>query len=100
MKIMVLGSGPDRLGKTGEMDRFAFQALRFLKEQGHEVIWVDENPATSASSGNLAARVYLEPFTLNQLEKIIEREKPEGILYGFGGCLAMHLLIWILPWLP
>ena len=38
MKIMVLGSGPDRLGKTGEMDRFAFQALRFLKEQGHEVV--------------------------------------------------------------
>ncbi len=46
MKIMVIGSGPDRIGKTAELDRFAFQALRFLKEQGHEPVWVDENPVT------------------------------------------------------
>ena len=95
MKIMVLGSGPDRLGKTGEMDRFAFQALGFLKEKGHEAIWVDENPATMTGTGNVAARVYLEPLTLTQLEKIVDYEKPDGILYGFGGYLAMHLVIFM-----
>ena len=72
---MVLGSGPDRLGKTGELDRFAFQALRFLKEQGHEVIWVDENPATTASSGNLAA-------TEAQYQQTIASMRPEQFSSG------------------
>lgn len=48
MKIMVLGSGPERIGKTGELDRFAIQAFRYLKREGHEIVWVDNNPAILA----------------------------------------------------
>jgi len=95
MKIIVFGAGPDRIGKTGELDRFAIQGIRFLKEEGNEIIWVDNNPVTLASVSGQAHRVYLEPLTLNLLEKIIEQERPDGIMHAFGGCLAMHLAIFL-----
>ncbi len=95
MKILMIGTGPDRIGKTSELDRFAVQALRFLGKEGHGIVWVDDNPATLASSRDLADRVYLEPLTLKVIEKIIEREKPDGIMYGFGGNLAAHLVIFL-----
>lgn len=95
MKIMMLGSGPDRIGKTGELDCFMVKALRFLKKEGHELVVVDQNPATLASSGEYAFRVYLEPLTLEFLEKIIANEEPEAMIYGFGGCLATRLLIFL-----
>ena len=95
MKIMLLGPGPDRIGKTSELDRYAVQALRFLRNEGHRVVWVDDNPATLASSRGQADSVYLEPLTLRLLERIIERERPEGLMYGFGGSLATHLVIFL-----
>lgn len=95
MKILILGSGSDRIGKTGELDRFAIQALRFLKMEGNEIIWVDNNPITLTSASKQASRVYLEPMTLKLLEKIIAREKPDAIMHNFGGCLAMHLVIFL-----
>jgi len=95
MKIMILGPGPDRIGKTGELDRLAMQGLRFLRKESHRVIWVDDNPATLASSQDLTERVYLEPLNLKVLEKIIEEEKPDGLMYCFGGNLAAHLVIFL-----
>ena len=92
---MVLGSGPDRIGKTAELDRFASQALRYLRKQGHEPVWVDENGVSIAGAPHDAARVYLEPLILDRLAKIIEQEKPDCILYGFGGLLAVHLVVFM-----
>ncbi len=95
MKIMALGSGTDRIGKTGELDRFSVQALRFLKKEGHEVVWVDDNPVTLSSALGLASRVFLEPLTLKMLEGIIAQERPDSIMHCTGGCLATHLAIFL-----
>lgn len=95
MKILFLGSGPDRIGKTGELDRFALQGLRFIKSEGHELIWVDNNPITLTSVSREVHRVYLEPLTLKMLERIIEQEKPWAIMPTFGGNIAMHLVIFL-----
>jgi len=95
MRILTIGSGPERIGKTGHYDRFALQALQFLMKEGHEVVWVDDNPATLTSCPDQTKRVYLEPLNLKLLEEIIEQEKPDGILPTFGGDLAMHLLVFL-----
>lgn len=95
MKILVLGSGPELLGKTGYYERFAVQAIQFLRNAGHEVVWVDDNPATLASANGRADGVYLEPLTLKVLENIIELEKPDSITHFLGGYQALHLLIFL-----
>ena len=95
MKILVLGSGPDRIGKTGELDRFAVQGLDYLMEQGHEIVWIDSNPATLASSQARGYRVYIEPMNIEVLKKVLDLEKPEAVMHTFGGYLAQHLLIFL-----
>ncbi|MEE9517510.1 MAG: hypothetical protein V3V52_10415 [Candidatus Adiutricales bacterium] len=95
MKILALGSGPDRIGKTGELDRFAVQGLDYLMEQSHEVVWIDSNPATLASSKALGCRVYIEPMNIEVLKKVLDLERPEAVMHTFGGYLAQHLLIFL-----
>ncbi len=93
MKILILGSGPERLGKMGELNGFVKEGLKFCRRKNINVVYVDSNPVApfSAETGN--GRVYIEPMTLPVLEKIIEIEKPAGILSAFGGQLALHLII-------
>ena len=91
MKIIVLGSGPDRIGKTSELDKFASKALSFLKKEKIEVVYVDSNPMALAGTPTTDNRVFLEPLTLKVLENIIEIEKPDGIIFCFGGFLAIRL---------
>ena len=71
MKILMIGSGPEQIGKTGTYDRFSVEACRFLRAEGHETVWVDNNPATLASGAGVADRVYLEPLTSHFLEKVL-----------------------------
>ncbi|MDD5203965.1 MAG: hypothetical protein PHS17_01015 [Desulfobacterales bacterium] len=94
MKIMMIGPGPDRIGKTGEWIRFALQAVRFFRKEGHEILCVDDSPVT-LFNGVDGVRSYLEPLTLKRLEAIIEQEKPQAVVYAFGGCLATHLVIFL-----
>ena len=95
MKILVLGSGPDRIGKTGELDRSAVQGLDYIMEQGHEVVWIDSNPATLASSQAVGCRVYIEPMNIEVIKKVLDLERPEAVMHTFGGYLAQHLLIFL-----
>ena len=95
MKILAVGSGPERIGKSGVFDRFSLEAFQFLKEQGHKLVWIDDNPTTLASNPGSGVRVYLEPLNLKSLEKVIEKEKPDAIMHVLGGCLASHLLFFL-----
>ncbi len=95
MKVMVLGSGPERIGKTGELDRFAYRALEFLRRLNVHVVYVDSNPASMAASPAPHTTVYIEPLTLMNLQRIVERERPNGITHSFGGRLAIHLAVFL-----
>lgn len=92
-KILILGSGPDRVGKSGELDSYAIRAIRYLKSKRYKVVWADENPMTLASSRSYSSKVYIEPMSINFLSDIIEREKPDELLYFLGGDLGVHLAI-------
>jgi carbamoyl-phosphate synthase large subunit len=95
MKIMILGSGPERIGKTGELDRMANQAINYLVKEGHEIVYVDSNPNCIASNHRKMVTVYMEPLNLACVERIIEKEKPNSLIYSFGGRLATHLAIFL-----
>lgn len=89
-KVLLLGSGALKIGEAGEFDYSASQALKALKEEGLETILVNPNIATYQTSQHLASKVYLLPITPEFVEKVIEREKPDGILLGFGGQTALN----------
>ncbi len=89
-KILVLGSGALKIGQAGEFDYSGSQALKALKEEGVETILVNPNIATIQTSQTLADRIYFLPITTYFVEKIIEREKPDGILLAFGGQTALN----------
>lgn len=95
MKILILGSGADSIGRTGEFSRFAVQGMRFLQARGHQMVLVDQNPVTLAGALGIAGCVYSEPLTLNFIEKIMELERPDGIMHCFGGSLGAHLVIFL-----
>ena len=95
MKILMIGSGPDRLGKAGELDRLAVQARGWLLDQGHQLVWLDSNPSAIMSRPVKGCRVYLEPLDLDTLVKLIELEMPHALIYDFGGRLAQHLTIFL-----
>ncbi|MEW6295250.1 MAG: carbamoyl-phosphate synthase (glutamine-hydrolyzing) large subunit [Candidatus Diapherotrites archaeon] len=88
-KVLLLGSGGIRIGQAAEFDYSGSQALKALKEEGIETVLVNPNIATIQTS-ELADKVYLEPITPEFLEKIIELEKPDGILLSFGGQTALN----------
>ncbi|MBW2094524.1 MAG: hypothetical protein JRI80_06505 [Deltaproteobacteria bacterium] len=95
MKVMMLGSGPERIGKTGELDRFAYEAINYLTKEGHSVVYVDSNPLTLASVPRKGVTVFIEPMTLQSVARIIESQRPTGIICAFGGLLATHLGIFL-----
>src|SRR6202140_4138703 len=89
-KILVIGSGPIVIGQGCEFDYSGVQACKALKEEGYEVILVNSNPATIMTDPEFAARTYIEPITIEILEKIIEREKPDALLPTLGGQTALN----------
>lgn len=90
-KVMIIGSGPIVIGQAAEFDYSGTQACKAIKEEGIETVLVNSNPATIMTDLHVADQVYIEPLTVEALEKIIERERPDGILAGFGGQTALNL---------
>jgi len=89
-KILILGSGALKIGEAGEFDYSGSQAIKALKEEGIEVVLINPNIATIQTSEYLADRVYFLPVTPDFVEKVIAREKPDGILLSFGGQTALN----------
>ena len=92
-KVMVIGSGPIIIGQAAEFDYAGSQACRALKEEGLEVVLVNSNPATIMTDANIADRVYIEPLTVDFLEEIISKERPDGLLATLGGQAGLNLAV-------
>ena len=90
-KALIIGSGPIIIGQAAEFDYSGTEAAKAIKEEGIETILVNSNPATIMTDYNISDKVYIEPLTVEALEKIIEKERPDGILAGFGGQTALNL---------
>jgi len=90
-KIMVIGSGPIIIGQACEFDYSGTQACKALKEEGYEVVLVNSNPATIMTDPQMADKTYLEPLTIENMEKIIVREKPDALLPNLGGQTGLNL---------
>ena len=89
-KVLVLGSGALKIGQAGEFDYSGSQALKALKEEGIETVLINPNIATVQTSENISDKVYFLPVTPYFVERVIEKEKPDGILLSFGGQTALN----------
>ena len=89
-KVLVIGSGPIVIGQAAEFDYAGTQACRYLKEEGLEVVLVNSNPATIMTDKDIADKVYIEPLTVDVLQKIIEVEKPDSLLPNMGGQAGLN----------
>jgi carbamoyl-phosphate synthase large subunit len=89
-KVLVLGSGALKIGEAGEFDYSGSQALKALKEEGIETVLINPNIATVQTSEGSADKVYFLPITPYFVEKVIQKEKPEGVLLAFGGQTALN----------
>lgn len=89
-KVVILGSGALKIGEAGEFDYSGSQAIKALKEEGIATVLVNPNIATIQTSDYLADKVYFLPVTPEFVEKIIDKERPDGILLGFGGQTALN----------
>lgn len=89
-KILILGSGALKIGEAGEFDYSGTQAIKALKEEGKTVILVNPNIATIQTSEDLADEIYFLPVSAEFVERVIEKEKPDGILLSFGGQTALN----------
>lgn len=90
-KILLLGSGGLRIGQAGEFDYSGSQAIKALKEEGLKVVLANPNIATVQTDAHMADTLYLQPLNVDVVGQIIEKEKPDGILLGFGGQTALNL---------
>ena len=90
-KILVIGSGPIVIGQAAEFDYAGTQACKSLREEGIETVLVNSNPATIMTDTDVADRVYVEPLTVPVLDRIMEREKPDGLLPTLGGQTGLNL---------
>ena len=89
-KVLVLGSGALKIGEAGEFDYSGSQALKALREEGIETVLINPNIATVQTSEGVADKVYFLPVTPFFVEKVILKEKPQGILLSFGGQTALN----------
>jgi len=89
-KVLVLGSGAIKIGEAAEFDYSGSQCLKALREEGIETVLINPNIATIQTDPRLAGKVYLLPVTPEYVEKVIEKERPDGILLGFGGQTALN----------
>ncbi|WP_027632471.1 carbamoyl-phosphate synthase large subunit [Clostridium hydrogeniformans] len=92
-KVLVVGSGPIIIGQAAEFDYSGTQACEALREEGVEVVLINSNPATIMTDKEVADKVYIEPLTIEFVEKIIKKEKPDSILAGMGGQTALNLAV-------
>ncbi len=91
--VLVIGSGPIIIGQAAEFDYAGTQACKALREEGIKVILVNSNPATIMTDGDIADVVYIEPLTSESIEKIIAKERPEGLLPTLGGQTGLNLAV-------
>ncbi len=92
-KIFIIGSGPIVIGQACEFDYSGTQACKALREEGYEVVLVNSNPATIMTDPETANRTYIEPLTVEVLERIIDRERPDALLPTVGGQTALNLAV-------
>ncbi|OGI17097.1 MAG: carbamoyl phosphate synthase large subunit [Candidatus Melainabacteria bacterium RIFOXYA12_FULL_32_12] len=92
-KVLVIGSGPIIIGQAAEFDYAGTQACKALKDEDLEVILVNSNPATIMTDDNMADRVYIQPLTVEALDYIINKERPDGLLATLGGQTGLNLAV-------
>ena len=92
-KILVIGAGPIIIGQACEFDYSGTQACKALKDEGYKVILINSNPATIMTDPGVADQTYIEPITINVLEEIIKKEKPNAILPTMGGQTALNIAL-------
>ena len=93
MKVLIIGSGPILIGQAAEFDYAGTQACRALREEGIETVLVNSNPATIMTDPGVADVTYLEPLTVEVLERIIAKERPDGLLATLGGQTGLNLAV-------
>ncbi|QLI78844.1 carbamoyl phosphate synthase large subunit [Bacillus pumilus] len=91
--ILVIGSGPIIIGQAAEFDYSGTQGCMALKEEGYKVILVNNNPATIMTDESFADEIYFEPLSVDSVTRIIEKEKPDGLLANLGGQTALNLAV-------
>ena len=92
-KVLVIGSGPIIIGQAAEFDYAGTQACRAIKEEGIEVILLNSNPATIMTDTHIADQVYIEPITVDTVRKILEKDKPDGIIANLGGQVGLNMAL-------
>ena len=92
-RVLVIGSGPIVIGQACEFDYSGSQACKALRAEGLEVVLVNSNPATIMTDPELADRTYVEPLTVEVVEAIIARERPDAVLPTVGGQTALNLAV-------
>jgi len=92
-KILLIGSGPIIIGQACEFDYSGVQAIKSLKEEGYQVVLINSNPATIMTDPEMADAVYIEPLTVEFLEKVIAKERPDAVLPTMGGQTGLNLAV-------
>ncbi|MBK5241201.1 carbamoyl-phosphate synthase large subunit [Clostridium sp.] len=92
-KVLVIGSGPIIIGQAAEFDYSGTQACQSLKEEGINVVLINSNPATIMTDKEIADKIYIEPLTVEFIEKIIAKERPDSLLCGMGGQTGLNLAV-------
>ncbi|MGE5629326.1 MAG: carbamoyl-phosphate synthase large subunit [Solirubrobacterales bacterium] len=92
-KVLVIGSGPIIIGQAAEFDYSGTQACEALKEEGVEVVLVNSNPATIMTDREVAHKIYIEPLTVEFVERVIAKERPDSIIAGMGGQTGLNLSV-------
>ncbi|RKY37049.1 MAG: hypothetical protein DRP73_02355, partial [Candidatus Omnitrophota bacterium] len=92
-KILIIGSGPIVIGQACEFDYSGTQACKALRQEGFEIVLLNSNPATIMTDPEFADRTYIEPITVEVLDRILEREKPDAILPTLGGQTALNVAV-------
>jgi carbamoyl-phosphate synthase large subunit len=92
-KILLIGSGPIIIGQACEFDYSGTQACKALREEGYKVVLVNSNPATIMTDPETADATYIEPLTVDILELIIKKERPDAVLPTMGGQTALNLVV-------
>src|SRR3990172_1484127 len=92
-KVLIIGSGPIIIGQAAEFDYAGAQACKAMREEGVISVLVNSNPATIMTDEGIADVVYIEPLTVDMLARIIERERPDGLLPTLGGQTGLNLAV-------
>ena len=92
-KVLIIGSGPIIIGQAAEFDYAGTQACKAMREEGVTSVLVNSNPATIMTDEGIADTIYIEPLTVDAITRIIERERPDGLLPTLGGQTGLNLAV-------